>query len=226
MLLDLPSANEPLSERMRLIRFRMRKEHLRFSDELRVIPRPLIATVAILFALAELVAYIVSGLDIGPNDGPLQPIVEFGPKYGTLAILGMVAAVAIPTALILLLIGYVNRDAARRGMNSMLWTIFVIVLSPAFLLTGFIIYFLIREPLPYHCPKCGGVVTARYNFCPACKYLLHPTCAVCKHEVGDHDRFCARCGNDLTAIPSLGPKREWPLEPAPAHGSDILPEDR
>jgi hypothetical protein len=126
--------------------------------------------------------------------------VDFGPKYGTLAVMGIALAMSIPIACVLLLIGYVNRDAARRGMNSMLWTVFVIVLLPAFLLTGFIVYFLVREPLPYYCPKCGGVVTARYNFCPSCKYLLHPTCAVCKHEIGDHDRYCAHCGNDVVAV--------------------------
>jgi hypothetical protein len=197
MLIDRPSPNEPLSEKMRLIRFRMKKEHLRFSDELRLIPKPLIATVAVLIAVAQVVAFVVSGLDVGPGGGPLEPILEYGPKWGTIAICAGVAAVSIGAALVILLIGYVNRDAARRGMNSMLWTLFVIVLSPAFLLTGFIVYFLIRDPLPYHCPKCGAMVTARYNFCPSCKYLLHPTCGQCRREVGDHDRYCTHCGNDL-----------------------------
>ena len=197
MLLDLPTSNEPLSERMRLIRFRMKREHLRFRDELKLVPKSLLVVLGILFVLAEAVAFVISQLNIGPDEGPIEPVAQFGGFWGTAAVCGIAAGMVLALSAVLCLIGYVNRDAARRGMNSMLWTLFVIVLMPAFLLTGFIVYFLVREPLPYHCPKCGTPVTARFNFCPGCKYVLHPTCAQCKREVGDLDRFCTYCGNDL-----------------------------
>ena len=53
------------------------------------------------------------------------------------------------------MIAYVNRDAKRRGMSSALWTFLVIVLTPAYFAIGFILYFLMRQPLPYACPQCG-----------------------------------------------------------------------
>jgi len=40
-------------------------------------------------------------------------------------------------------------------------------------------------------------VGARFNFCPNCKCNLHPSCPQCKSEVGELDKFCPHCGNDL-----------------------------
>ena len=112
---------------------------------------------------------------------------------------GMVTAGMIPLACIILLIGYVNRDSKRRGMNSGLWTFMVIMMLPAWVLTGFLIYFIMRDPLPYHCTQCGAMVSARYAFCPSCRYNLRPTCWRCNHEVSDRDRYCPYCGYDLNA---------------------------
>jgi len=95
------------------------------------------------------------------------------------------------------MVGYVNQDAKRRGMNSTLWTFLVLVLMPGYFILGFIIYFLMREPLPYDCPQCGTTVGARFNFCPNCKCNLHPSCPSCKREVAEADKFCAYCGTDL-----------------------------
>jgi hypothetical protein len=95
--------------------------------------------------------------------------------------------------------GYVNKDAKRRGMSSALWTLVVLVFVPGYLVLGFIIYLLMREPLPYQCPQCAATVGARFNFCPNCKCNLHPSCPNCKHEVGEADKYCAYCGQDLAA---------------------------
>ena len=76
-------------------------------------------------------------------------------------------AVANPTGGVsgpILLTGYVNRDARRRGMNPALWTFLVLVMLPGYLVLGFIVYFLMREPLPYPCPQCAATVGARFNF--------------------------------------------------------------
>src|SRR5262249_10534931 len=96
--------------------------------------------------------------------------------------------------------GYVYRDARRRGMNAVLWTLLVIILLPAWLLLGFVIYFLVREPLPYHCTQCGAMVSARFNYCPNCKYHLRPACSHCQREVGEFDPYCPHCGNDITPL--------------------------
>ena len=121
-------------------------------------------------------------------------------------VVGIVAAVGIPLGCLILLIGYVSQDAKRLGMNAALWTLLVIMLLPAWLLTGFMIYFLIREPLPYHSTGCGTMVSARYNYCPNCKCNLRPACSECQREVSDRDRYCPYCGTITlaTIIPAIG----------------------
>ena len=91
-----------------------------------------------------------------------------------LAVAGAVTGISIPIAIIILLVGYVNRDAKRREMNSTLWTILIVVLIPAYFVTGFIFYFLLRDPLPLDCPQCDATVSARFNYCPDCKFNLRP----------------------------------------------------
>lgn len=188
---------QPLNEKMRLIRFRMKREDLRFADEIRLIPRRLVAVVIGLFAIAQAITQIVNRYfqELAPTG--------YTQAQGAWAVAGMVTAAAIPLACLILLIGYVNRDARRRGMNSGLWTLLVIILLPAWLLVGFVIYFLVREPLPYHCTQCGATVSARFNYCPSCKYNLRPTCEQCKREVGEFDRYCPHCGYETHAqVPS------------------------
>ncbi|HYK88726.1 MAG TPA: zinc ribbon domain-containing protein, partial [Acidobacteriota bacterium] len=73
----------------------------------------------------------------------------------------------------------------------------VVILLPAWLGIGFILYFLLREPLPYPCPQCAANVSARFNFCPSCKFNLRPTCPECRREVQLDDRFCPHCAAEL-----------------------------
>ena len=191
------STREPLSERMRLIRFRMKREKSRFSDEIRLVPRRLVWTVAVLYVLALIIAIAVNRMGFVEHGSDWPPGSD--PLLNALFVAGVVTAVAITLGSIILLAGYVNQDAKRRGMNSTLWTILVAMLLPAYLFTGFVIYFLIREPLPYHCTQCGSMVSARFNFCPQCKCNLRPTCRQCKREVGERDRYCPYCGEDVSA---------------------------
>lgn len=97
-------------------------------------------------------------------------------------------------AALILLVGYVNRDAKRRGMNVALWTILVIFVPNAI---GFIIYFLLRQPLMIKCPQCATTVNPSFNYCPKCKYGLRPTCPQCQHAVNPGDKFCAYCAREL-----------------------------
>src|SRR6267378_3171544 len=117
-----------------------------------------------------------------------------------LYVIALVTAVSLMMAVMIFMVAYVNRDASRRGMSAALWTILVIILLPAWGFIGFVIYFLMREPLPYPCPQCGNSVGARFNFCPNCKCNLHPSCPHCKREVAETDKFCPFCGNDLKAV--------------------------
>jgi len=93
-----------------------------------------------------------------------------------------------------LLVGYVNQDAGRRGMNRTLWTLVCIFVPNGI---GFILYFLMRKPLATICPQCSNAVPADANFCPRCAYRLTPVCPKCGHTVRPGDAYCANCAAPL-----------------------------
>ena len=185
------------NERMRLIRLRRKKENLRFWEEFRIIPKGVIWTVVALFVIAQVIAFYVNRWN-ATHYGELFPYeLRDTPMLAHLALAGIITGVSICTASMIFLIAYVNRDAKRREMNSALWTLLVIILLPAWGFVGFVIYFLMREPLPYPCPQCTKSVGARFNFCPNCKCNLHPSCPNCKREVVETDKFCPYCAYEL-----------------------------
>jgi hypothetical protein len=186
-----------LNERMRLIRFRRKKENLHFWQEFKLVPRWLVWTVVLLFLIAQVIGQIVLHVQLANHQQVFGPELDNDPGAAGAALVGIITGVSLMFAIIIFMVGYVNRDAKRRGMNSTLWTFLVLVLMPGYLVLGFIIYLLMREPLPYNCPQCGTTVGARFNFCPNCKCNLHPSCPQCKREVAETDKFCAYCGADL-----------------------------
>jgi len=198
---------ETFSERKRLNQLRKRKENLRFWNELRIIPRWLFGLVAVLYVLALVIALTINmAQSHNPNGNDMfPPGLRDNPALAQLALSGLITLVTLCFAFFIFMIAYVNRDASRRGMNSALWTILVIVFLPTWGLIGLVIYLLMREPLPYPCPECATTVNARFNFCPNCKCNLHPACPQCKREVGELDKFCPHCGNDLKAATQAEP---------------------
>src|SRR5216684_4882243 len=189
--------SDSFNERMRLVRLRRKKENLRFWEEFRIIPRWLIVLVIVLFLMAQATALFVN-LNAARFGGEIfPPELKNDPALASLALAGIVTAVSLVMASLIFMVAYVNRDAKRRGMNSTLWTLLVLILSPVWLIIGFVIYFLMREPMPYSCPQCGKTVGARFNFCPNCKCNLHPSCPQCKREVVETDRFCPYCAYEL-----------------------------
>ena len=165
------------------------------SDEVRLIPRKLIVILVLLFIVAQIAGQVARVLS-----GPPWP--ELSHTMNILAVAGAVTGFSFFIAMIILLLAYVNRDSKRREMNSTLWTILVVVLMPAYFVTGFIIYFLLRDPLPLNCPQCNSTVSARFNYCPDCKFNLRPTCSQCAREVRLSDRFCSYCAFELAGHPS------------------------
>jgi predicted amidophosphoribosyltransferase len=93
-----------------------------------------------------------------------------------------------------------------------LWTLLAIFVPYGI---GLIIYFLMREPLPYNCPGCGATVNARFNFCPDCKYNLRPSCPQCKREVRLQDHYCPYCAQELAKAQSPAPEQETGQAMAP-----------
>lgn len=189
------SINDSWNERMRMIRLRRKKEAFRFRDEFRIVPRWLKILCVLLYLLAILIgiAAVIISPDARIND------LRDDPAAAAVALAGIITAASIVLSAFILMLGYVNRDARRRGMNPALWTLLVLVLSPGYVGIGFIIYFLIREPLPYPCPRCNQLVGPRFNFCPNCKCDLHPSCPNCKREIAETDKFCPYCAQDLVS---------------------------
>ncbi len=188
------------NERLRLIRFRRKREHSTFREELRILPKWLVWACVGLTTLALVIGVVVNlngvktGGEIFPGDESLRNV----PLLSTLALMGVILAAGFVLSAFLLTLAYVYRDAKRRGMNGALWTLLVLILSPAYLFIGLIIYLLVREPLPYTCPQCAATISARFNFCPNCKYNLHPSCPQCQREVSYSDKFCPYCSTQLT----------------------------
>jgi hypothetical protein len=184
-------------ERRRLNRLRRKKEALRFWDEFKLVPVWLRWTVVLLFLLAQGIALVVNLHGLPDQNDIFPPDLKYNPLLASLALAGLITLVSLCFSIMIFLVAYVNRDAKRRGMNSALWTLLVIVLMPSLAFVGFLIYFLMREPLPYPCPQCGKMVGPRFNFCPNCKCNLHPSCPNCKREVGETDKFCPYCAFEL-----------------------------
>jgi ABC-type Fe3+ transport system permease subunit len=187
------SVSSAWNERMRMIRLRRKKERPQFREELRVIPRWLKILCLVLYLLA--VGIAVTVVNVAPDTRFHD--VRDNAAAATLAMIGIVTGMAIMISVFLFMLGYVYRDARRRNMNASLWTLLVLVLAPSSLIIGLVIYLLVREPLPYPCPRCGALVGPRFNFCSSCKCNLHPSCPNCKQEIAETDKFCPNCAYQL-----------------------------
>ncbi len=213
MIEDPQGVKSSFSEKMRLIRFRRKKENLRFWQELKLVPRWLIWMVVVLFLVAQIIGQMVLHFQLANHHEVFGAELDSDPGAAGAALFAIITGVSLVFAVMIFMVGYVNKDAKRRGMHSALWTFLVLVLMPGYLVLGFIIYLLMREPLPYNCPQCGTTVGARFNFCPNCKCNLHPACPQCKREVAETDKFCPYCGQDLDPA-KLTEGREVPSAPA------------
>lgn len=187
------------NERMRMIRLRRKKERPRFTDEIRIIPKWLVGLCISLYLIAILVAIAI--IILNPEARPYD--LRGNVAGSILAVCGLITAISFVFSCFLFMLGYVYRDARRRDMNAPLWTLLVFILSPSSLFIGLIIYLLVREPLPYPCPRCAKPVGPRFNFCPNCKCDLHPSCPNCKREIAETDTFCPYCATELKQEPLL-----------------------
>ncbi len=171
-------------------------EKTTLKDELRVVPRWLFRAVVALYVVA------LASTEAVNFAGVKTPFSDFGPILSGLALAGMVTLCSAVVAPLIFLFGYIYADARRRGMNGGLWLILSIFVP---YLIGVIIYFVVREPLPFNCPQCGAKVTAHFNYCPRCQYNLRPNCPQCRREVRPGDRFCPHCGAAIEPAASIQP---------------------
>jgi RNA polymerase subunit RPABC4/transcription elongation factor Spt4 len=164
----------------------------RFMDEVRIISPWVYGFVGLGFLAA--IAAVVYAHVSGNPPFPLAAMVPLG-IFG-----GMIAGCYI------LLIGYVYRDAGRRGMSPLAWTLLAICVPNAL---GIVLYFVLRKPRIAACPQCGKAVQPGFNFCPSCNYKLSPSCPECQRVVGPGDAYCPYCGtslhNPVDPVPSPSP---------------------
>lgn len=152
--------------------------HTGLTAELKIVPHWAWALAIIAFVAAQIVFNFAATKDISP--AWLRALVGL--------LVGLVGGA------FLLVIGYINGDAKRRGMSPWLWTIVAILIPNAL---GFVLYFILRQPLCRTCPQCGNTVQAGFNFCPRCSYKVSPSCSQCQRVVGVNDVYCPYCGTSL-----------------------------
>lgn len=152
----------------------------RFSDEVRSIPLWAGILAAIGFLGSQFGFLFILGRDLN------------APPAVVRALMGLVVGTVV--AGYFLLVGYVNRDAGRRGMSRVLWTLIAFFVPNAF---GIILYFILRKPLPIACPQCGTAVQPGFGFCPNCRYRLQPVCPHCQRSVAHGNVYCPYCGGAL-----------------------------
>src|ERR1022692_3440303 len=157
-----------------------------FRSEVAIIP-PVAKAIAVL-AFAVLQICLLGLLPHFEIDIPPMPALVAISLVGG-AVLGI----------IVLMIGYVNADSKRRGMNSLLWTLLVIFVPKAL---GFIAYFLLRKPLLIPCPNCGTSIGSDFRYCPKCGYAAMPSCSHCGRPISSDYICCPYCGKPVRATAS------------------------
>jgi hypothetical protein len=144
---------------------------------LSIVPKTVQLWASVLVACAVLIGLVVG-----------YKAADQGDVLRTMSLDGSAALVlGSALAIWLLCLGFVFADARRRDMRSVLWVL-VAALFPHLL--GFLLYFVLRQPIAAICTHCGRTVSA-------------------------HQRFCSWCGNSQVAPPSsTGPLTANPLSGA------------
>jgi hypothetical protein len=153
----------------------------RLSEEMSVIPT--VAWVLAVVCWLGSMAFVTFGISRA-DDGP----------WAFWALLVTVPPLFF--AIWILLIGYVNGDARRRGMRHVMWTLLAIFIPNAI---GIILYFIMREPPMKNCPKCGTAVRGGFGFCQACGAPIAQSCANCRGALEPGWSHCPNCGKGLKA---------------------------
>jgi hypothetical protein len=154
-----------------------------FSDELRIIS-PVAWAIALL--AGGVLCFVLMFVAI-PSDHQLSQ----WPLIGKICFSG---GLGLVLTAVVLLVGYINADARRRGMRYVMWTLLAIFLPNSL---GIILYFVLRDPLPVRCRKCGAPVQPSFTFCPQCGAELSGACPACKRAIDPAWKRCAFCGGAL-----------------------------
>src|SRR5258708_19737397 len=119
------------NQRLRLIRFRRKRERSTFREELRILPKWLIWTCVGLYILALIIGVGVNVHNIQTN-GPFFPddSLRGEPGLSCLGLAGAITGMSVFLSIFILTMGYVSRDAKRRDMHAGLCTLPPLLLPP------------------------------------------------------------------------------------------------
>jgi Double zinc ribbon len=157
------------------------------NDDTRLIPTWSVVAAALAFVLVEYYFWLVAPEQRHHAPPALGLRVYFNLSWGLLA------------SLYCLMLGYVSKDAPRRGMNTRFWMMVCLAMPGGI---GAVLYFLLRQPQVSHCPACGTHVQSDFHFCPQCSRQLTASCGNCFRSVRTSDQFCTRCGHELSTSQS------------------------
>jgi len=157
----------------------------RFKDEIRIV-----APWAFFLAVVTFLGMVVLVVVVAGRDHNAPPV-------AVRWLLGIIAGAL--GGCYVVLIGYINRDAGRRGMSRLLWTLIAIFVPNGL---GIVLYFVLRKPRTARCPQCHAEVEPGFSFCPRCRNRLQPVCPHCQRSVNPGDKFCPYCGGALEAAPT------------------------
>ncbi len=157
-------------------------ESITGNDDARLIPVWSIVAASLAFVLVEYYFWMVAPSQRHHPASALGFRIYFNLTWGIL------------TALYFLMVGYVSKDAPRRGMSTRFWILICFVMPAGI---GAVLYFLLRLPEVSCCPACGTHVQSEFHFCPQCNYQLAASCGNCFRTVRATDLYCTWCGHEL-----------------------------
>jgi hypothetical protein len=157
-------------------------ESITVQNDAHMIPTWSIVAASIAFVLVEYYFWMVAPVHRHHEPPALGFRIYFNLSWG------------VVVALYFLMVGYISKDAPRRGMSTRFWMLICFVMPGGI---GAVLYFLLRQPEVSRCPACGTHVQADFHFCPQCNYQLTASCGNCFRAVRATDEYCTRCGHEL-----------------------------
>src|ERR1700693_1323025 len=117
------------------------------NDDERMIPVWSIVVASLAFVLVEYYFWVVAPEQRHHAPPPIGFRIYFNLSWG------------IVVALYFLMVGYISKDAPRRGMNAGFWVVCCFVIPGGF---GAVLYFRLRQPQVTRCPACSTHVQSDF----------------------------------------------------------------
>lgn len=135
---------------------------MKISRLLSVVPRKVRITAALFAGCASLAGLILGSFERTIDHLPGDPAATL---LATCIGVGAGLFIGCLLAIWLLCVGFVYGDAKQRAMRPILW-VWIVILCPHLL--GFLLYFVLRQPVTSACPHCGQRIPQPLRFCSWC----------------------------------------------------------